>query len=429
MAADFSSAFFMKDFVFLNPKSLSGGRSKELADVLLVAGEECIVISVKGTDGKVKSDQRLKSWLRKNVRRGSKAAKTGIQRFAKLPFSAENLWGERKEFAANSLRPQCGIVLLECSQELFKVVEFEVIQPKAKVPLHFLSLNDFLNLVMWLGSIWDVFHYFSKRAAIIHTFNAINQERPVLAYYTLRSHEDLSGVLLEDKEKLCEMHQLHLLDNLANYGERDRLAGYVNAVVHELHSRHPSMETFVPPELMPHVEPTESRSAYLKMAAMLNALPSSNKVWIGRRIESLLKTLRRSGKGGCFAFKRLYGEPIFVFACFSQFSRTKRIRTLHRLLPAGLYRYQANEGLGIVFDADGGFDSGFDIEWIRGLKSFDQDVRRLGEMCFGETETLHANPFGEARPYTPKNPRAEWNWSETSASGEAGQSTDQPINR
>lgn len=392
----------MKDFVFLNPKYSSANLTKELADLLLVLDKECIVVSLKGTDATLKEDQQLRRWLTKKTWEGSKAAKTAIQRMARVSFSGKSLWGEERKFAPGSLTVRCGIALLECSQEPFKTIEFDIKQPKAQVPIHFLSLNDFLNVVNWLGSIWDVFNYFSKRAEIIHTFNGVNQERPVLAYYTLRSR-DLAGILNEDKEKLCELHQLHLLDNLSNYKERDRLAGHVNAVAHELHTRHPQMETFVPPELMPHVEPKEKRSAYLKMAAMLNALPSSNKVWIGRQIENLQQTVSRSSEGGCLAFKRLHGEPVFVFACFPRLSRTERIRALHRLLPAALYRYKTSEGLGIAYEADERSDMGFDLEWVRGVKSFDDDIRRLGEELFPQVETLHANPFGEARPYTSKN--------------------------
>jgi len=399
--ANFNSHFFMNDFVFLNPKYLRDGNEKELCDLLLILNDECIVVSVKGTDGKYKSDSKLQNWLVKKTWEGSKQAKGGINWLKKVSFTGRNLWNEDRKFEPSSLRAICGLTLLECSQHPFDPIEYEIRQPKSDVPLHVLSINDFLNVVVWLGSIRDVFDYFSKRADVSHSFTGINQERPLLAYYTLRS-KDVNGFLEEDKEELSAMHQLHLMENLDRYKERDRLAGYVNAIVRELHTRHPSIESYMPSEFMTHVEPLEKRSAYLQMAAMLNALPISNKVYLGQEIESLLKDLRHSGQAGCFPFKPLLREFVFLFAFFSNLSRTQRIHNLHSMLPAALYCYNVTEGLGVAFDADNS-DSGFDLMWVRDRKTFDENDRKLSEFLFpGPEQKLVADLFGQTRPYLPK---------------------------
>jgi hypothetical protein len=402
ITADFGSLFFMKDFVYLDHKYVSGGNERSLADLLLVLNNECIVISLKGTDGRIKSDTRLKSWLTKQHWYGSKEAKTTIQRLAKVSSTARNLWNEEKTFEPGTLGAKCGVVLLECSQKPFGSIEFQIKQLQSNVPVHFLSLNDFLNVVEWLGSIWDIFNYFSKRTEVCQVFTGINQEQPLLAYYTLRS-KDLRGFLEEDKQKLAALHSLHLMENLTEYNERDRLLGYINAIVHELHTRHPSIESFMPPEFMDHVEPLEKRASYLEMAAILNALPASNKVYLGRNIESMLKDLRNSGKAGCFAFKPLVGKLVFVFTFFSKLSRTERIRNLNEILPAALYQYNTTDGLAVAFDADES-KSGFDLMWVRNYRASSENDRRLGEFLFpNPKETLVANPFGRPRPYKPKN--------------------------
>ena len=184
---DFSSQFFMKDFVYMNVKFMSGEQLKSHpADLLFVLDDECIVVSVKGTDGAPKSDEKLKLWLKKKTWDGSQAAKVGIQRL-KIPFSAENLWGERRDFAAGSLKARCGICVLECSQEPFKAIDYEIHQPACPLPIHVLSANDLLNATLWLGSVWDVFQYFEKRGNILGTFTGINSERFPLAYFILRT--------------------------------------------------------------------------------------------------------------------------------------------------------------------------------------------------------------------------------------------------
>jgi hypothetical protein len=265
-------------------------------------------------------------------------------------------------------------------------------------------MNDLRYLIFWLGSIWDVFDYLKRRASIRSIFSGINQEQPALAFYTLRA-KDFAGFASEDKVRLRELHQLHTLENLGNYEERERLAGWVNAVIHELHTRHSDMESFMPPELKQYHEPKDARRGYLQMAAMLNRLPMSNKANIGRQVDAMVKNLRGSGKCGCIAHRRLHEECVFVFACFSQLSRTERIRSLKKLVEAALYRYETGESLGVAYDADDD-NSGFDLLLWRGAPLVTADTVRLADAVFGPPETQIANPFGEARPYSPRNATA-----------------------
>lgn len=312
---EFSSQFFMKDFVYINVKFMSGNQLKaHPADLLFVLEDECIVVSVKGTDGNPKSDERLNLWLKKKARDGSQAAKVGIQRLA-IPFSAENLWGDRRDFAAGSLKARCGICVLECSQEPFRQIDFEIDQPECPFPIHVLSANDFLNTTLWLGSVWDVFQYFDKRATIRNTFTGINGERFPLAYYVLRAN-DFNDYAAADKEDLGSQFQFHMLENLGKYSERNKFSGYVNSIIHELHTRDSEMEIFVPQEFARDVEPLGSRHSYLKMAAMLNALPSSNKAYIGRRLHEMLTGLKGSGKCGCVATSDCTGNWSSCFVGF-----------------------------------------------------------------------------------------------------------------
>jgi hypothetical protein len=136
-----------------------------------------------------------------------------------------------------------------------------------------------------------------------------------------------------------------MLDNLGKYSERDRLSHYVNSIIQELHTRHPEMESFVPLEFSKDVEPLHKRSAHLKMAALLNSLPSSNKAYIGRRLHQMLTGLKDTGKCGCVAHKRLYENTVFVFCGFSRMSRVDRIRSMNTLVEAALLKHDVSEAL------------------------------------------------------------------------------------
>jgi hypothetical protein len=394
--ADFNSQFFMNDFVFLNPKYLREKNEKELCDLLLVLNDEAIVISVKGTDGEPKSESRLLSWLTKKTWKGSNQAKGGITWLSRVPTAARNLWDEEVMFKPGSLRPICGVTVLDCSQKPFGSIEYDMRVPESDIPLHVLSVNDFLNVIKWLGSIADVYKYFSRRASVLSVVTGINQEQPILAYYTLRSNT-LEGLSMDDQEELCMMHNLYLIENLENFEERDKYANYVNSIVQALHERHPSIESYMPPELMHRIEPLDKRQSYREMGAMLNALPISIKVHIGRRLEKMIKEVSVAGKAGCFAIKPLAGKSVFVFGCFSKLSRTERVRQLHAMVPAALYQHKVRNGVGVAIDADNS-RTGFDLMLIRDQSGFTEADKRIGAYLFPNTEeTLVADSFGQAR--------------------------------
>lgn len=407
--ANLSSIFFLNDFVFRKPSYITSGQKREVTDLLLVLNQECILVSVKGTDGEEKTDDRFHLWAQKKAGQASNNVRVACQRTARLEILGVNLWGEEKTFAAGSLTPVCGIGLVECSQDIFGKIPLHVANSNAgamSYPVHTLSINDFLNIAMLLGSIWDVFNYFKRRSAVAHLIPGLNMERPLLCYYTLKSREDLSGYKAEDANELAEMHQLFMLDKLSEYGERDRLAGYINAVVYELHTRHRDFEQYAPAEFRHMIEPADKRQAYLGMAARLNSLPMSNKAWLGRRIESCIGSVRETGECRCFLYKQLLGEVVFVFAVFTGWTRTDKLRALAKFLPAAQHNTNMIEALGVAYDADDE-NMGFDLLWQCGPVADVASAAMLAANLFpGSPETQCPTPFGDARPYMPRAARA-----------------------
>jgi len=403
--ANLSSLFFLNDFVFRKPSYITGREKREVTDLLLVLNQGCILVSVKGTDGEDKTHKRFHLWVQKKALQASNNARVACQRTARLEISGINLWGENKIYTAGSLTPVCGIGLVECSQDMFGEIPLNLSKKDAgagSYPVHTLSINDFLNIAMLLGSIWDVFNYFKLRSAVAHLLPGLNMERPLLSYYTLKSHEDFSGFKLEDSDELAEMHQLFMLDKLPEYGERDRLAGRINAVVHQLHERHRDFEQYAPAEFRHMIEPAERRQAYLGMAARLNSLPMSNKAWLGKRIESCITTVRQTGECRCFLYKQLLGEVVFVFAVFTGWSRTDKLRALAKFLPAAQHDTNMIEALGVAYDADDE-NMGFDLFWRRGPVEDVASAAALAAKLFSDPlETQCPTPFGDSRPYVPR---------------------------
>jgi hypothetical protein len=93
LIAELASMFFMKDFVFLNPSFVTSGEKRQVTDLMFLLNDECVLVSVKGTDGNEKTTERLSLWAAKKAWQASKNAKTACQRVAKLEITATNLWG------------------------------------------------------------------------------------------------------------------------------------------------------------------------------------------------------------------------------------------------------------------------------------------------------------------------------------------------
>src|SRR5438309_1323629 len=88
LIAELSSMFFMKDFVFRSPSYVTSGEKRQVTDLMFLLNHNCILVSVKGTDGNEKTPERLSLWAAKRARQASKNAKTACQRAAKLEIMA-----------------------------------------------------------------------------------------------------------------------------------------------------------------------------------------------------------------------------------------------------------------------------------------------------------------------------------------------------
>jgi hypothetical protein len=100
LIADLASMFFMKDFVLLSPSYVTRGEKRQVTDLMFLLNGECILVSVKGSDGNEKATERLSLWAAKKAQQASKNAKTACQRAVKLEITATNLWGETLTFPA-----------------------------------------------------------------------------------------------------------------------------------------------------------------------------------------------------------------------------------------------------------------------------------------------------------------------------------------
>jgi hypothetical protein len=78
---------------------------------------------------------------------------------------------------------------------------------------------------------------------------------------------------------------------------------------------------------------------------------------------------------------------------------------MNTLVEAALLKYSVSEALGTAIDADDEA-TGYDLRWVRGTPVATLELARIAEAVFGRTmETSIANPFGEARLYTPPENR------------------------
>ncbi|MFC1969174.1 hypothetical protein ACFLVF_01625 [Chloroflexota bacterium] len=184
----FCERSFLKDFLFLRPKRV--GVNRELTDLMAILDDKCLCIQIKarGSDSPP-SGKRLISWATKQLIKAGRQAKGAIRKVKTSEISAVHPWRGNVVFPSGGLVPVCGVVLVEYLGPPFKLTLEMHQQNSEGCPMHYFSLNDFLNIVDLLGTLPDIIEYLRQRAEISHDIRSIIvSERDLYATYLLDGH-------------------------------------------------------------------------------------------------------------------------------------------------------------------------------------------------------------------------------------------------
>jgi len=342
----FCKRAFLQDFLFLRPKI--AGRHKELTDLLAILEDKCLCIQIKASGkGSPHSRQRLTKWASKKFIEADSQAAGATRKVMTSNISAIHPWRGNVSFHAGDLIPICGIALVEYFGPPFTLPSEIKYQTSNGIPIHYFSLNDFLNLVDLLGTLPDIIEYLRQRASISDDARSIiGKERDLYATYLLDGHLQ-SGLSYRDVENRWS----HLIDEEESFDRKRKhniFVDFYNGLIDELHQRDPDKLSYQPPELIKYMKPVSDRTSYLEIATRLNKLPYNYRREIGKHLFQTAKAVKGDAKIRMFTYRNL-GQPwVLTFLVTPNMDRTSRIRELYLLVASAQIQYGCQSVIGIA---------------------------------------------------------------------------------
>lgn len=357
LTEEFCKRPFLQDFVFLRPKRISVKR--ELADLLAILDDKCLCIQIKarGNDSPP-PQQRLVDWATKQFVVAGRQSAGAIRKVMTSEVSATHSWRGNVVFHAGDLIPVCGVALVEYLGPPFVLTPEVKHQTPKGIPVHYFSLNDFLNLVDLLGTLPDIIEYLRQRASISDDVKSmIGNERDLYATYLLDGHLR-PGLSYEEVETRWS-HLTNVEESFERKHKHNIFVDFYNGLIDKLHHRDPDILSYQPPELAGYVEPVSDKTSYLEIATRLNKLPYIYRREIGKHLFQTAKAVKGESKTRMFTYRNL-GQPwVLTFLVTPSMDRTSRIRQLNLLVASAKIQYGCQRVIGIAcpsLDSNQGFD-------------------------------------------------------------------------
>jgi len=242
MSAPLVSEFVFRSLRYFDNDGKGKRTEKEVIDHLLLLGRQCVLISQKMQDDPTKrTSERNEQWVLKNIRRSLKPIIGAI----KNPVEGL-IWSDHPRLGKVEFQrlPQAihGIVLAETwtpvdLSSIKNDLPFEV----EGTPLTYLSVSDFVNLVLRLRTVPELIEYLQARQSLPKgSLLSIGNEMALFGLY-LMQRGNLAGCKgLVDAEIQID----HDLDSFRAALERNnewiRYSGFLEHVADRLATRDPN---------------------------------------------------------------------------------------------------------------------------------------------------------------------------------------------
>ena len=176
----------ISEFVFRSPKH-NDPTEKEVIDHLIVHKSDGILISQKAQeDPTSRSARKNELWVLKNIQDAVKPIYRAIRKPDDRPKWCEHRRRGRVEFAALP-RIVHGVALAEtwCPVNL-KGAAADLPLEYLGVPINYMSINDFLNVVIQLRTVPEILQYLNARRELPPTsLHIVGDELPIFELYLM----------------------------------------------------------------------------------------------------------------------------------------------------------------------------------------------------------------------------------------------------
>jgi hypothetical protein len=380
-AAKFAALPLLAECVFLNPAFLDGTLEREVCDLLLVLRNQAVVVQMKSQD-KERTDEKLNRWIGKETKNAASQIKGAIRTLRERPLWCEHPRRGHVEFEAGYLKAVQALVIVETQPSV--AIPTDLPSVCDGVPISYLSLNDFLNLINELRAFPEIGRYLAQRAAFSETAQIpLGAERAVYARYL--ANEGGFGDCRSYDEVVQSLSELSISDLFLEKQASDLPAEIAEHFVDSLGERIAHSDEGLTPEQIRGFDAYEARSNYLRIQEEFCDLHLCDRRALGRQLSELRSMIDNSkSEDMAYASARFDSKPamLYVVAAARGIPKRELLKRCHYLLAGGLAFYEKTDGI-MVIDRD---RQGFEFTLILNFQPLAEHVA-LGERFFVKLRT------------------------------------------
>jgi hypothetical protein len=385
----FSSRPLTAECVFYSPQYIDRGKQKEVCDFLLVLRGNAILVSMKSQDDpSSRTGDKLRRWTIKNATNALNQARGALNTIAREPFWCQHSRRGQVEFKPGSIRVAHVVVLTEVFDD---AVEFpnELSLLLGSVPVTYLSLNDFLNLINELRAFPDITAYLDARRMLPHkSLRMVGHEVPFYKYYILNAGSFAGCAGYADARISSAARDAEWQAVLSAGQSRHKFASLVEYVSDALATRPKTFSEGLDAQTVAGFDPSDDRRHYLLMQEELCDLRLAERTALGQQFANVIDKVQNSEGTADMTDMAFYTDSkpdlVYVLVSAKGIDRATLLPRLTILLRAAMAAYGKDRGLVI---ADRNRD-GFEVQLISG-RTTDSSDQELGEAYFAKLRVSH----------------------------------------
>jgi hypothetical protein len=371
----------ISEFVFRSPKH-NNPNEKEVIDHLIVHKGDGILISQKAQeDPTSRSIEKNELWVLKNIQDALKPICGSIRKPDDRPKWCDHPRRGRVDFATLP-RIIHGVALVETWHPVdLKQIADELPLEYLGVPLTYMSINDFLNIVWQLRTLPEVLEYLNARRELpTACLRVVGDELPFYELYMMNGGTLKGCFGHADARRAIETHDDLLREAL------DRSEGYkfyssqIEHIADSLSQRDPNYADGLPPEAVALFDKDGERKNYLILQEVLTDMRLTERASIGRQFHTVAEAMVGKTSGLTMAAIHCDGrEWVFLFISSRGIPKSRLHDIATRLTRGALAHYQKKNCF-VIIDRDG---QHYDLKLSNPDFEPNADDIAIGEKHFG----------------------------------------------
>jgi hypothetical protein len=343
---------------FSQPEAHNAPDEKEVIDHLIVHKDVGNLISQKAQECPTsRSVEKNELWVLKNLQDALKPIYYSIRKPSDRPKWCDHPRRGRVDFKTLP-RIIHGVALAETWRPVdLNQIADELPLEYLGVPLTYMSINDFLNVVWQLRTLPEVLEYLNARRKLpIACQRMIGDELPFYELYIMNgglANSFAACLSQADARRAADTHEDLLQEALDRSEEYKLFNSEIEHIAHALSTRDPNFADGLPPEAVALFDKEGERKNYLTLQEILTDMRLTERAMMGRQFHTVAESMRGKTEGFIFAAATAEGRDlVFVFISSRGIDKTTRYVRAKRLAGGALAHYQKKNCL-VIIDRDG----------------------------------------------------------------------------